>query len=184
MRTTNSTRTRRLAGAIVAAGIGTGVLAGCGGTAGPETGASVDEIQQEAEPGADVGVGEDAGVGVDDAAADDVNSYIGQRVTVSAEVNDVLSPSAFTIAGTAGSGGAEELLVIANDPGVVVDEESAAAVTGTVRQAFDLAAAESEFGYDYDDAAFTEYEGEPYIVAESIDPTITPPADTTIDPAA
>lgn len=183
---TTTSRTRRLAGVLVAAGIGTGVLAGCGGTAGPETGVSVDEIQEEAEAGAGTGVGEGVGADVDaDAVAeDDVNRYLGQRVTVSAEVNEVLSPNSFTIAGTAGSGGAGELLIIANDPGVLVEEENAAAVTGTVRQAFDLAAVESEFGVDYDDTLYDDYDGRPYIVAESIDPTIAPPAETTFGPAA
>lgn len=183
---TTTSRTRRLAGVLVAAGIGTGVLAGCGGTAGPETGVSVDEIQEEAEAGAGAGVNEGVGADVDaDAVAeDDVNRYLGQRVTVSAEVNEVLSPNSFTIAGTAGSGGAGELLIISNDPGVLVEEENAAAVTGTVRQAFDLAAVESEFGVDYDDTLYGDYDGQPYIVAESIDPTIAPPAETTFGPAA
>jgi hypothetical protein len=173
-RTTSTTiRTRRPAGALVTAAIGTGVLAGCGGTAGPETGATVDEIQEEPDPGAGAGPG----------AGDDVMSYVGRRVTVSAEVNDVLSPNAFTIAGTAGSGGASELLIISAPSGTAVTEESVVAVTGTVQQAFDLAAVESEYGYD-DDALYGDVDGEPYIVAESIDPTVAEPDGTTIEPAA
>lgn len=179
IRTTS--RTRRLAGALVAAGIGTGVLAGCGGTAGPETGVSVDEIQEEAEVGADPGL---PAVGDEDAAADDVNTYVGQRVTVSAEVNEVLSPNAFTIAGTAGSGGADELLIIMGRADTTVTEESVVAVTGTVQEAFDLTAVETEYGYDDDDGLYGDYEGDAYIVAESIDPTVAEPGGTTIEPAA
>lgn len=179
MHTTISTtsRTRRLAGALVAAGIGTGLLAGCGGTAGPETGATVDDIQEESDSGVDPGVGVDT-------AGDDINSYVGQRVTVSAEVNEVLSPNAFTIAGTVGSGGADELLVISAPAGTAVTEESVVAVTGTVQEAFDLAAVEAEYGYDDDDALYGDFDEEPYIVAESIDPTVAEPGGTTIEPAA
>jgi hypothetical protein len=64
-------RARRLAGAVAVAGLGTGLLAGCGGT----TGAS---------------------------AEDGLGAYAGQRVTVSAEVEEVLTPLVFTIAGTGG----------------------------------------------------------------------------------
>lgn len=175
MRRTISTtsRTRRLAGALVAAGIGTGVLAGCGGTAGPETGVTVDEIQEEADDG-----------GVGTTAEDDVDSYVGQRVTVSAEVDEVLSPNAFTIAGTAGSGGADELLIVSAPTGTPVTEEDVVAVTGTVREELDLAALETEYGYDDDDALYGDFGGEPYIVAEKIDPTVAEPGATTIEPAA
>jgi hypothetical protein len=178
-RTTSTTnRTRRLAGALVTVGIGTGLLAGCGGTAGPETGATVDEIQE-----ADDGTGAvDPGAGT--AAEDDVTSYVGQRVTVSAEVNEVLSPNAFTIAGTAGSGGADELLIVSAPTGTPVTEEDVVAVTGTVREELDLAALETEYGYDDDDALYGDFGGEPYIVAEKIDPTVAEPGATTIEPAA
>lgn len=192
MRSTNRTtsRTSRLAGALVAAGIGTGVLAGCGGTAGPETGVSVDEIQQESEVGADAGAVEPAEPEVGDPVTDgdttatDLNAYIGQRVTVSAEVNQVFSPNAFTLAGTAGSGGAGELLVIAAQAPNTVTEESVVAVTGTVRQAFDLVGVETEYGYDDADTLYGDFEDKPYIVAESIDPTVSEPGGTMIEPAA
>lgn len=181
IRTTS--RTRRLAGAVVAAGIGTGVLVGCGGTAGPETGASVDEIQEEAEA-VDPGVGMEPDVGADAGTADDVNRYVGQQVTVSAEVNEIVSPSAFTIAGTAGSGGADELLIVANQPGTLVEEESVVAVTGTVREGFDIAAVEAEYGFDDDDALYSTFAGQLYIVADSIDPTVAEPGGTVIEPAS
>lgn len=43
-------------------------------------------------------------------------------------------------------------------------EDSAVAVTGEVRKAFYIAAVESEFGFDHDDALFDAYSGEPYIL--------------------
>lgn len=169
MRTHRIHRTRHVAGAVVAAGLGLGVLAGCGtDTAGTEAGASVEDIQQEQEP--------------DEAAENDIMSFVGQQVTVSAEVNEILTERAFTIAGE--SIGLDPLLVIAAQSGVTVTEDSAVAVTGTVQQAFDLAAVEAEYGFDYDDALFAEYDGEPYIVAETVDPTIPTPDEATIEPAA
>ncbi len=134
--------TGRVAGAVAAASLGLGVLAGCGDdTAGPEAGASVEDIQE-----------------------DESAPFVGQTVTVSADVNEIITARAFTIAGT------EPLLVISGQPGFVpVTEHSAVAVTGTVRQAFDIAAVEDEFGFDYDDALFEEFDGEPYIIATKID---------------
>lgn len=156
---------RRAAGAVLAAGLGVGVLAGCGNdTAGPEAGASVQDVQQEQEPA--------------QAAESDVMSFVGMTVTVSADVNEIINERAFTIAGTENTG-VESLLVIAAQPGVTVNEDSAVAVTGEVRKAFDIAAVESEFGFDYDDALFDAYDGEPYIVAEKIDPTVAEPAEAT-----
>lgn len=165
--------TGRVAGAVVATGLGLGVLAGCGNdSAGPETGASVQDVQEQpaeqpldGQPGADAPAGGEVGV-------DDARSFVGQTVTVSADVAEVISPQAFTLAGAN-----EPLLVITKQPDQVVAPDSAVAVTGMVRQAFDIAQVESEFGFDADDALFTEFDGEPYIVANSIDPTVAEPAE-------
>lgn len=40
-------------------------------------------------------------------------------------------------------------------------------VTGTVQEGFDVAGVEQELGVDLEDEAFTEFEGEPYIMATS-----------------
>lgn len=108
---------------------------------------------------------------------------MGQRVTVSAEVDEVLSPNAFTIAGTAGSGGADGLLIVSAPTGTPVTEEDVVAGTGTVREELDLTARETGYGYD-DDARYGDFGGEPCIVAEKIDPTVAEPGATTIEPAA
>jgi hypothetical protein len=133
-------RARRVTGAVVAAGLGLGVLAGCGNdTAGPETGASVEDVQEE--PAAEEPLDEEPAAGAQEVGADEARSFVGQTVTVSADVNEILGPQAFTIAGTENTD-AEPLLVIANQPDQLVQPDSALAVTGTVRQAFDLPAVE------------------------------------------
>lgn len=58
------------------------------------------------------------------------------------------------------------------------------AVTGTVRQAFDLVGVETEFGYDDADTLYGDVEDKPYVVAESIDLTVGGSSRTTIEPAA
>jgi hypothetical protein len=133
-------RRRRTAGTVLAAGLGLGVLAGCG----------TDEN----------------GVGGQPVATAEPSPFVGLTLTVSSEVERVLGPRAFTL-----GGGQGELLVIAQEPGVTVNQATSVTVTGTVREGFDLPRVESEFGFDYDDAQFTEFDGEPYLVATAVDPT-------------
>lgn len=164
----------RVAGTLVATGLGLGVLTGCGNdSAGPESGASVQDIQEE--PGAEQPLGEQSGTNAPAATeigVDEARSYVGQTVTVSADVAEIINPQAFTLAGTD-----QPLLVITNQPNQVVAPDSAVAVTGTVRQAFDIAQVESEFGFNADDALFGEFDGQPYIVANNIDPTVAEPTE-------
>lgn len=167
---TSRARTHRVATATAAAGLGLGVLAGCGGdTAGPETGVSVGEIQNDQEP--------------DEAADNDVRSFVGQNVTVSAEVTEIITAGAFTIGG-GGFFGGESLLVI-HPPGLPEAQEGdPVQVTGTVRQAFELPAVEQEFGFDFNDELFVDYDAEPYIAATAVDPTVDGFTSPTIGPAA
>lgn len=156
-------RKRRVGTAVVAAGLGLGVLAGCGEeTAGSEVGASVGDITGE-EP-----------LEVEDAEVDAVDgftSFVGQMVTVSAGVEEVLTPQAFVLSSPDGEG----LLVIAAEPGIGQinpEDEDPVAVTGIVREAFTLTEAEEEFGFDGDEGLFGEFEREAYIVAQAVDPTV------------
>ncbi len=94
--------------------------------------------------------------------------FVGQRVTVSSEVEEVISTSAFTLDSPTAIG--NRLLVIRITPGeVTVIEGVPVQVTGTVRE-FELPAIEEEVGVALDDEAFTEFEGRPAIVAQSISP--------------
>lgn len=138
-------------------------LSACGDTAGSEAGTDVEDIQEEAADGYD-------GV-YDSDFYDDVESYDDQEVTVSADVNEVLDISAFTIAGTDDTT-VDPLLVISVDEATEIDEGTAVAVTGTVHQSFDFAMVEEEMEFDFDESVFEGWAGEPYIVASSIDDTV------------
>lgn len=121
-------------------------------SAGPEAGATISEISQ---------------------APDE---YIGQTVTVSGEVAEVIGPQTFSI-GAQDEAGGGTLLVVGAQPlaEIVAEDEEIAAedvvgVSGTVRE-FDIPAIEEEIGADLDDAALAEFEGNPAIVANNVDPT-------------
>ncbi len=181
--TTIRKRSRGLRSAAVGvAAASTLLLGACGNdTAGPETGADVQDVQED--PGvADPGAGE-PGVapGAFDNDFSDVDRYVGQQVTVSADVNDIVSPTAFTIAGTENTA-VDELLVLHRAGAPNVTEDSAVAVTGTVREGFSIANAEAFAGTDLDDNLFTNWTGEHYIEASKIDLTVSEPGETTTEP--
>lgn len=163
---------------------GVGLTACSNDTAGSEAGADVEAIQEDDAAAAEAPV-EDAEepLEAEDAPVDplvfgedfdDAQSFVGQTVTVSADVNEVIAPGIFTIAGTENTT-LEPLRVVA-DPTTDVTEDAAIAVTGTVYQydPDELAEVEGVLGDDFDPGLFEEVEeGEPYIVASSIDRTVT-----------
>jgi hypothetical protein len=157
MHDTNGTnRPSRVMGAAGALALALLALSGCSSTAGPETGADVEDVQQDVIEGT-----------VDD--ADDAEE--GDRVIISANVNDIISPLSFTIAGTDETT-VDALLVIHDgkisgvEPGLTVQ------VTGIVHRDFDVAAAEKETGLDLDGALHEQWQGETYIAASQIDATV------------
>ena len=86
--------------------------------------------------------------------------YLGRRVTVSAEVEQLLSDHALLLSD-------DKLLVVSAGFGPAVMEEATAVVTGTV-QRFELRSIEAELGVDLDDGRFAPYEGRPVVVARVI----------------
>lgn len=159
---------------------------GCGAedTAGTEEGVSADEVVEpendEVEP-QDEGtapaeeepVEEDVAFDgdFDSAFVDDYDSLVGQQVTVSAQVNEIVTDSAFTIAGTEDTG-VEPLLIVHAGDVAALEQGSAVSVTGTVRDAFDPVDVESELGVELEDEAYADWEGQRYIVADSVDTSI------------
>jgi hypothetical protein len=127
------------------------VLGGCGGTAGPEQGTDVGDIQND--PAA--GVFEDFS---------EVQQFVGQEVTVSAEVTEIIGPNGFTIAAE----NAEPLLVV-YDGSAQITVDTPIQVTGTVFKTFILREAEEFAGADFDDTEFAEFDAEPYIQAAAIE---------------
>ncbi|RBY90192.1 hypothetical protein DQ244_12035 [Blastococcus sp. TBT05-19] len=164
MRTTLSTRTTtaRAAMAMAAAASVLG-LSACSGTAGSESGADVEDVVEE-EAAAD----EPFDGPYDTEFYEDVDDYTGEEVTLSADVNEVITPEAFTIAGTDDTT-VEALLVVGATGDAELASETTVKVTGTVEEAFVLTDVEDELGVDLDDALFTEWEDEPYVVADDVE---------------
>ena len=160
-------RTARAAVAAVAALSALG-LSACGGdTAGTEAGADVEDVVEEEpleeEPAA---AGPYDGV-YDSAFYDEVDSYVGEEVVLSADVNEVITPESFTIAGTDDTS-VEALLVVGATGDTELAPETTVGVTGTVMESFVVTDVEDELGVDLDDALFTDWEQEPYVVAEDV----------------
>jgi hypothetical protein len=145
-------------------------LVGCNSTSGTEEGADVEDIVEEEPVVDEADTGPYDGV-YDQGFYDDVDTYIGEEVTVSADVNEILTPMSFTIAGTDDTT-VEALLVLHDTELPEVTPGLTVGVTGTVQEAFDLPTVEEEMGVDLDDAAFEDWDGEPYIEATSVDTSL------------
>lgn len=176
MRTLDRRSTRVLATSLFAvAGLG---LAGCG-TEGPEEGTTVEEVTDgevvetaapaEGETAAEEPMAEEPVEGelayegpYDQAFYDEATTYVGQQVTVSAEVSETISPDVFAIAGAV-----DPLLIVEEQEIPPLDEGATVQVTGTVQDDFAVTTVEEELGVDLVDEDFADYEGQPYIMATS-----------------
>lgn len=125
---------------------------------------------------ADVGVGEDEeeALGEEEPEQPDL---VGQTVTVSGEVTSVIAPTGFTISGEED----EEFDELAepNTSGVLVVSAQEFGVTeGDVVQIvgevalFSVVDVEAELGIALDDELFEEFEGQPALIADSVDMTV------------
>lgn len=149
--------TRGASVAVLAAFVALG-LAGCDSTTGDEQGTTVEDIQEDDATLAYNGIYDSDFYG-------DLETYEGQEVTVSADVNEIISDNAFTIAG----GDVESLLVISGNAMTDLEQGSVIKVTGTVHTALDLPAVEDEVGVDLEDDLYDAWDQEPYITATNID---------------
>ncbi|MCZ2821285.1 hypothetical protein O2V63_13150 [Modestobacter sp. VKM Ac-2977] len=168
-----------LAGSLVVAPF---TLAACGDdTAGPEEGVTAGDIQEDdgveadADAGIDADADVDAGLGYDGIYDNEFyetsNEYVGQEVTVSATVNEVFDPNSFTIAGTEETS-VDPLLIVGADMASALEGGEVVQVTGTVQSGFEEAAVEEELGIDLTDDAYTDFEGQEYIVADNVDTSV------------
>ncbi|PPK92920.1 hypothetical protein CLV92_11296 [Kineococcus xinjiangensis] len=181
------------AGVLVASTLG---LSACGDTAGPERGTTVEDVQENVAEDIEVGEETEAGlgegevsgdIGVDDSNAvvgtyegaydpefyNDIKSFYDKPVTVSAEVSEVISPTAFVIAGTAGTT-VDPLLIVSATEVAGVEEGQVVEVTGTVHETFDLPQVEESMGIDLGDDIGEEWGEKPYIAATSVDTEVAP----------
>lgn len=158
-------------------------LAACSDSAGPEAGeVTTEDLTQlqddvaalEERVGAlEEGVGTDGDVGVGD-DAEGQPEIVGQEVTVSAQVSEVITTSdvgsAFRIAGDEGP----SVAVLATAPPTPIEVDDTVQISGTVqmvnRDTFeqDFGIAEDEL-FDDPDAFFEETAGQPAIAADEIE---------------
>lgn len=151
-------------GRIIAGFFLTGAFLGmtaCSETAGGEKSTTIEDLQVDEAQVSGVDELYDGPYSSD--FAEEISTYVGDEVVVSAKVGEVISEQAFMIAG----GDVEALLIVSTDtfdvsPGALVK------VTGTVRKAFTLADVKEDFGSEIDDELFVDREGEPYILASDI----------------
>ncbi|WP_299958715.1 hypothetical protein [uncultured Modestobacter sp.] len=154
-------------------------LTACGDdTAGPEEGVSAGDIQEEdatTDPGLDVGTESDPVIGYDGlydtAFSEESNQYVGQQVTVSATVNELIGPNAFSIAGTDDTS-VEPLLIVGADSANGLESGQVVQVTGTVEEPFNEATAEGDLGIELTDDAFLDFQGGVYIAAEDVSTSV------------
>lgn len=156
-----------LAGALSFSALG---VASCG-TEGPETGADVEDVQEVPEETETNNIANPFDGPYDQGFLDDVDVREGQTVTVSANVNEIITPEAFTIAGTEDTT-VDPLLVLHKDAEPELKPELTVKVTGTVHVAFDLPAVEKDLDVDLDDALFEDWDGKPYLQASMIDTSV------------
>lgn len=135
--------------------------------------ADLQEIIGEEEPDAPGQVANAAGVGPFSGVYDadfrgDIPSYLGDRVTLSAEVGEILTDEAFTIV----DGDTAPLLVITRSEVPGLETGQTVGVDGSVEEGFNLPAFEHAFGVDLDDEVFLDWEGEYYINATDINTSL------------
>lgn len=108
------------------------------------------------------------------AIAEDPQFFVGERVTVSGEVSEILTPFSYVIGGEQFVGG-DELLVVGPPPAATTDEaqdrqvypRDIVQITGEVRE-FDRAELEEEWQTEFPEDVFQDYEGDVVLVGESI----------------
>lgn len=121
-------------------------LTACGGdSAGPETNADVQDVTANENVFTD-------------------EEYIGRKVTVTAEITDVIGPTSFAIGGR--DYGEESLLVLTEKGTADVQKGETAHVTGTVER-FTFADYVDIYGLD-DERDFEAYHDKQILVAENI----------------
>ena len=156
-----------------------GGVAACSESAGPDEGTTVEDVAEEntdvAEESAE-GLGEESAEGLGEETEGfeldaetqevfgDLDSFMDQTVTVSAEVQEVISEQAFVLQ----ADGQGLLVVGAQSLGVPLEPGMVAQVNGVV-QTFVLVDVEESLGVDLDDESFLEFEDQHYIVADNVD---------------
>lgn len=120
-------------------------------TAGPETGTDVQDITEE------------------DQYFADGDEFVGETVTVSAEVSEVLGSKSFVVNGD--DWGDDSLLVLSAEEATSLQEDDVVRVTGTVRE-FTYDTYANDYGL-VDPGLYEVYGTEKFIEASAVDQTTT-----------
>ncbi|WP_454778488.1 hypothetical protein [Georgenia muralis] len=104
----------------------------------------------------------------DSAFYDELSDYDGEEVTVVGVVDEVVSPTAFTIVGPDDTE-VGPLLVVDVGAVTAADPGSTVTVAGVVHEAFDLELIEEEFATDLDDEQLADWDGGPFLEALVLD---------------
>lgn len=98
---------------------------------------------------------------------DDQQTYEGQEVTLTAEIEEVVSPEALEISDP-NDVELDPLLVLHSLDQPDLEEGQVVEVIGTVQASFDQATVEGDLGVDLEDELFADYAGEPYVEATQV----------------
>lgn len=103
--------------------------------------------------------------------SDDLSSRAGEEITVTAEVEDVVTDQVFTINSLDGND-LEPIVVTNVDGDQVVDAGTPVRVTGLVAETFILTDVEETVGVQLDDELLADFENRPYLEATHVDTDI------------
>lgn len=175
-RSRHTTRTTTAAGVLAVAVLG---IAGCGADE-ADTGTDVEDITEgevieTPVPGATETVVAPAPAPVGSPYVgpynrqffDDQLTYEGQEVTLTAEIEEIVSPQALEISDP-NDIELDPLLVIHDLDQPDLEEDQVVEVIGTVQASFDQTVVEQDLGIDLDDEMFADYAGEPYVQATEV----------------
>ena len=146
------------------------VLGACGGG----DGTAAHHQGGTAQGGGSPGVGKSSSCAAASDVLSNTQSYAGKQVTVTGKIDRVVGPHAFTVAATnpSTSGNNSNAQGSATQSLLAVDKESTALtpgspveLTGTLQPTFDANQAAVFAGGNLDRAAFTAYNGQPYVQA-------------------
>lgn len=167
MRAHQHTTRTAVASLLAATGL---ALTGCGADE-PDPGTEVEDVTEgEVLPSGTPAAPEGSGTRLpfygayDRQFAEDRAVHEGQEVTLTAEVESVLSDHAFAV-GDPDDVTLDPLLVVHDADVPQLEEGEALEVVGTVLPDFDVATAEEELGVDLEDALFEDRRGDPWLHA-------------------
>jgi hypothetical protein len=112
-----------------------------------------------------------SGCGSANDVLNNMQSYTGQQVTIAGAIGQVVSPHAFTVVASGNAQGAKPQTVLAvTRETMALTQGSPVQITGTLQPAFSTEQAQAFTGGNLGAAAFTAYDGKPYIQAVSAGP--------------